>query len=174
VSLSNLEAFPVAIYFVHTPTDPGTGGVNFNNYANGPLGRQIQLSGASAQLSKITTMSHSVRQVVGDQIVMTDNTYVGTASSNPTDLTYFAVGVQSSLTNLNNGVYVSGHIEFHCEFFDRKVLAAFAYVPPPFSAEEFNDAYKIYQLSVRDGKQVPSEVKEKVDKYVAWKSSRTQ
>jgi len=88
VSLSNLEVFPVAVYFVHTPTDPGTGGVNFNNYANGPLGRQIQLSGSNAQVAKITTMSHTIRQVVGDQIVMTDNTYVGTSSSNPTDLTF--------------------------------------------------------------------------------------
>jgi len=77
ISLSNLEVFPVSVYFVHLNTDPGTGGVNFVNYANGPYGKQIQLASSNAQKSGITTMTHTIRQIVGDQVVLTEGNFEG-------------------------------------------------------------------------------------------------
>lgn len=171
--MSNLEVFPISVYFVHMNTDPGTGGVNFVNYANGPYGRQIQLASSNAQKSGTTTMSHSIRQIVGDQTTMTDTVYQGTSASNPTDLTYFGVGLQSALTNLTNGVWISGHIEFTVDFYDRKNTATW-FPKPPHSWDDVADARREVEKARAYNKVVDPRYQAVLNEMVIWKQQCAQ
>ena len=123
IVLSNLESTPVTVYIVHSNTDPGSTGLNWYEFANNAFGQTHMLSSIQAQPSKIINSRIRPSRLVGDRTVNTDQNFVGTSTSNPSDLTYVGVGLEAvSGLNLTNGVWISGYLEQTVEFFDRKNL----------------------------------------------------
>lgn len=123
VILANIESFPVNVYLIHSNTDPGTTGIDWFEYANNAYGQIHCISSMQAQPAKTINSRIRPQTLVGDRTTNTDQNFVGTATSNPTDLTYVGIGVESAGgTNLLNGVWVTGWLEMTVEFFDRKTL----------------------------------------------------
>lgn len=121
LKIANYEAFPVSVYLVHSNTDPGTTGITWFDYASGAYNQNHMLAGSNAQMPLRITSTITPTKLVGDKIARTEQNFVGTSTANPVDLTYVGVGLQAQ-SNLTNGVWLSGHIEFTIEFFDRKNL----------------------------------------------------
>jgi len=116
--ITNLEAFPVACYLVNTNTDPGTSGIGYDQEAT-THGNSWMIGPTQGNSNLSIKRKYSVEQIVGDRIAKTDSQFVGSASANPTDLTYVGLGFKS-LATLTNGVYLTVSIQFVAEFFDSK------------------------------------------------------
>lgn len=122
LTLANQEATPVAVYFVHMNTDPGTTPTTYPIWATQAFGHSTLLSGQSGGKDRMVyTKNHGIRQIVGDRMPITSDRYVGSSSANPTDLTYFGVSVADG-----NGFEMTAGVVYHIRltlrvaFFDRK------------------------------------------------------
>jgi len=155
-------------------TDPGIGGVSFLDYANGPHGKQFQIAGYQGGNGGTCHVSHSIRQIVGAQDVLTDVQYRGTASSNPADATYFAVGLQNSSGFLVNGAWITGYIEYNTEFYDRALVGTYFMTPPPHSHQDIMDAYVAKQNSDSKGLKVDPKMAQVLEDAQQWRQSRKQ
>lgn len=170
-SVSSLEVVPLTVYVVNSNTDPGSGGVNFLDYANGPHGKQFQIAGINGGRGGTTRVSFSIRQIAGSQDVLTSDQYRGTSSSNPSDQTWFAIGLQNSTGSLTNGAWISGHIEYLVDFYDRSLVGTY-FRPPPYTHQEMIDANVEKQRSESQGKIPDPKALQKIAEYLTWKKER--
>jgi hypothetical protein len=122
--VSNLEPNPVSVYFVTANTDPGTSGASYNDYASNRFGRTKLLGSVSGASNASCTMRHNVTDIVGDDSPLTDLTFRGTSSTNPTDLVYFGVGALNPVGNLTNGILLNLTIDMRVLFSDRILLVS--------------------------------------------------
>lgn len=117
----NLDNIPMTLLMGHVNTDPSTSGIGARDISDGPFGRKFMLGSAQGMNSSpVIKMSHSVRQIVGDRIAQTSERYVGSATANPTDLTYFVVGIISPIGSATTGTVIDVTIRYDAVFFDRK------------------------------------------------------
>ncbi len=122
---SNIEVYPVTMNFCHLNTDPGTSPTSYPQYAQQAYGFFKQIGPATGKSDLRYVKILTPRHVVGDQMTRTSERYVGSASANPADLTYWGVSVQDNIGSLSNGVSIVLTITYRAEFFDRRNLVEF-------------------------------------------------
>ncbi len=122
---SNIEVYPVTLNFCHLNTDPGTSPTSYPQYAQQAYGYYTQIGPATGKSDIRYMKVLTPRHVVGDKMTRTSERYVGSASANPADLTYWGMSVQDNIASLSNGVSVVLTITYRAEFFDRKNLVEF-------------------------------------------------
>jgi hypothetical protein len=114
--VSNNETFPVYVYFVNSNTDPGTG-------ATGTvIGRRHsgfkELSGKGGMDKATFTYSSTIDKIIG-QNTRIDDKYSALANTIPADVTWLALGSQSSGgANLTNGTSWFGLLTMVVKFYD--------------------------------------------------------
>lgn len=119
----NLDNVPVTLLSCHTNADPGTSGIGLRDLSDGPFGQKCLVgSSGGNNISPVIRSTHSIKQIVGDKIAQNADRYVGSRTSNPTDLTYFTVGSQSSIGALTTGTVVDVTIRFDTVLFDRRLV----------------------------------------------------
>jgi len=169
IHLTNNEAVPVEFELVHSNTDPGTTGLNFLSYSNNSYNKITSLAASTAQPSKTMRSTLSPRRLVGDRAVFTEQNFWGSSSSNPVDQTYVGLAAQINSGNLTNGVYVTGYLEFHVEFFDRKNLQVTYYSPQPYSPQQVLQAQMRVDQAEKFERKVDPSDKKVIDDMVEWR-----
>ncbi len=135
--ISNLEVFPITCYLVNMNTDPGTSGIGYDQEAT-THGNSWMIGPNTGSSNLRIKKRYSVEQIVGDRIARTEDHFVGTSASNPTDLTYVGLGFKA-LGTLTNGVYLTVSIQFVAEFFDSKRTTP-GFLSRPVPSLELDDA----------------------------------
>jgi len=122
VRLQNLEVFPVHFYVVNQNTDPGTVGNTYLALSSNAFGKKGLLPSTSTARGGLCRGHIRVSNLVGTPAVEYEDNFRGlSASANPVDLIWFAIGVDSGPTNLltANGVVAQVEIEMMIRFYDR-------------------------------------------------------
>jgi len=121
VTVVNIDTSPLDVYFIHSNTDPGTVGTNYQQYATAAFGTQKGISpkGGMDRIQYRRTVS--VSSLVGAVDVSTDDSFRSLTSATPTDLVYFGIGAQTMAGgNMVSGINFSMQIKMWCKFYGRK------------------------------------------------------
>jgi hypothetical protein len=131
VDISNMEASAVRLNFIHTNTDPGTSPSSYLNWSQSQYGYTKLLGPASGSSNFRYHRTIDPRRLVGDRLQQTSERYVGSATANPTDTTFFGFMVENSTgSTMSNGIAFTIQLILWCQFFDRKVVDEM-FSPPP-------------------------------------------
>jgi hypothetical protein len=118
LEMSNMEAFPVAVYALNTNNDPGTT-VPVTTSVN-PLSKSVFLSakGGNREIATLTG-HHSVAAVLGSKAVQQADSYRATVTAIPADVMWLGVGSQSGTgTAYVTGVVCELTLTLDVEFYD--------------------------------------------------------
>jgi len=117
----NLDTSALDVYFVHSNTDPGTVGTNYQQYATAAFGKTIGLSPKGGMDRATYRQKVNVGALVGGVDVSTDDSFRALTSTTPADLVYFGIGAQTMTGgNMVTGLGYTFNIRMWCKFYGRK------------------------------------------------------
>lgn len=121
VKFSNLDNLSVSLYSTVSNTDPGTGGTNYNGYAQSAFGKTFELAPFYSGAGSVTlNQTVAVHKVLGMPTSQADS-FRSVTTSIPSDLVYWGFGIYSNAgTNFANGVGYTGYIEMFVKFYSRQ------------------------------------------------------
>jgi len=123
LTIVNIDIVPLNVTMCHTNSDPGVTGVGYPGYALQPYGFSTTIASYSGGGAKLHYKKRlTPRHVIGDQLSVTSDRYVGSDSANPADNTYFGLALFDQVTSLANGVAGTFICTARIKFFDRKKL----------------------------------------------------
>jgi hypothetical protein len=118
VGFANNETFPLTAYVVPVNFDPGANAVPFQ-YTSNPLAVVKTIGGSSGMNVTRISNAASTAQFAGSANPYDADYYSGTtAGAAPTNNWFWAVGVDSTGSNLANGVALSVQIWVDIEFYE--------------------------------------------------------
>lgn len=113
---------PSTFSIVHMVADPGNTPSTYPALACNPYGRFGLVNDYGAPPTKVRGFVY-FRDLLGSTALETDQVFAGDSATNPTDLFYFGIAVNSVAgATLTNGVDISMSFRFHVRFYDRKNL----------------------------------------------------
>jgi hypothetical protein len=119
--VTNLDAKGKSVYLIHTNTDPGTVGTNYELYATAAFGTTRLLSPMGGMDRMVYKRTVPVTRLVGAVDVSTDDSFRSLTNSVPADLVYFGFGIQTvDGGNMATGVGYNLQIRMWCKFYGRK------------------------------------------------------
>lgn len=96
---TNMNVAPMTVLCFFTNSAPSTSGVGARDLADGPNGQKLYLGPyTGGKDTQSIIMKRSMRMVVGDKLYTTSERYVGSSTTNPTDLIYFSFFPSMAIT----------------------------------------------------------------------------
>jgi len=121
VVIVNADVVPIIAYICNLNFDPTTSIANYYNFARNPYGEHTTI-GVGGEARAVFQKTVKVSDIYGSNIEYSDQFY-GTDSSDPTNLIWLGVGVQSGIiTGIGSGVSMDITLTMHTRLFERKVL----------------------------------------------------
>ncbi len=122
MDICNVEPYPMNLYFVHTNIDPGTSPASYPVWSTNAYGSKKMIGAGNGSGNYHYQRTHSIKQIVGDQLSRTSERYVGSSSANPADVTYFGIMSEDIIAAAPGGIMYNLVLTLTVKFFDRKNL----------------------------------------------------
>lgn len=137
VTLANNESFPVAVAYAFTAENPGVA-APYDQMAAERIGQNALLSGKGGQDRVKWRRFIRFSDIVGSNVVETDDTYRALINAVPADTVWFSIGTFSpSGSNLTLGVAFQIRFKMHIRFYNADLTLQEA--PPSLAQKVLDD-----------------------------------